>query len=95
MKSWLLGSKILDAKATVVRATVITIIVIALEAGVIIVYRVVNETPPIARGSMEVVEQLDRETSQDPTGSTSSIPDSEVLIPEQASARSEYQPPPP
>ncbi len=89
------GSKIFGAKAAVVRATVITIIVVALEVGVITVYKVVNETPPPARGGTEAVEQPDHETSQDPTGSTSSMPGSEVLIPEQASARSEYQPPPP
>jgi len=89
------GSKISGAKAAVLRTTVITISVIALEVGIITVYKVVNETPPAARGSTETVEQPDHETSQDPTGSISSMSGSEVIIPEQASARSEYQPPPP
>ena len=88
------GSKILGAKAAVVKATVITISVVALEVGVITVYKVVNKTPSAARGGTETTEQPNRETNQEPTGSASSMSGSEVLIPEQASARSEYQPPP-
>ena len=97
MKSGFLGLKILAVRTVVVKATVITTLVVALEVGVIIVYKVVNETPPIARGGTEAIEQPGHETSQDPTGSTSSISmsGSGVFIPEQASARSKYQPSPP